>query len=80
MRKPQIALDPHAAKALRVWSALKDKDPGDFASEIILAHMPAKVRDALGDYAPITPSPLGEIDITCKPEGKARNSPPKRRG
>lgn len=60
MRKPRIAISPQAYKALRVWAALEDKDPGDMAGDIILAHMPPRVREAL------TP-----LDTTCKPVGKA---------
>ena len=51
-RKPRIALDPLALRALRVWSAIEDKDPGGLASELIMNHMPARVRDALRDLDP----------------------------
>ena len=48
-RKPRIAISPHALRALKVWSALEDMDPGALASELILAHMPAGVRSAIMD-------------------------------
>jgi len=67
MRKPRIALDPQAYKALRVWAALEDKDPGDMAGKVILDHMPAKVREAIGEL-PI--GPQREIEETCKPKGR----------
>jgi hypothetical protein len=51
-RKPRIALNPLALRALKIWSAIEDKDPGDLASELIMNHMPARVRDALGDLDP----------------------------
>jgi len=60
MRKPRIAISPQAYKALKVWAALEDKDPGDMAGDVILAHMPPKVREA-----------LAPLDTTCKPVGKA---------
>ena len=48
-RKPRIAISPNALRALKVWSALEDKDPGALASELILAHMPARVRSVIMD-------------------------------
>lgn len=60
MRKPRIAISPQAYKALKVWAALEDKDPGDMTSYIILANMPAKVKEF-----------LAPLDTICKPVGKA---------
>lgn len=51
-RKPRIALDPPALHALKVWAALEDQDPGSLISDLILNHMPARVREVLGDFAP----------------------------
>jgi hypothetical protein len=75
MRKPRIALEPHALRALKVWSALEDKDPGDLAGEIILAHMPMKVREALGDVAPMPSSPAEQ---ECRKEGEVIVCAPKK--
>ncbi|MCX6678366.1 MAG: hypothetical protein NTU95_10565 [Methanothrix sp.] len=38
----------HIFSDMEIWSAIEDKDPGGFASELIMNHMPAKVRDAFG--------------------------------
>lgn len=51
-RKPRIAISPDALRALKVWAAIEDMDPGDLAGRLILDHMPARVRDALGENAP----------------------------
>jgi hypothetical protein len=46
-RKPRIALSPLAYRALKMWAALEDKDPGDLAGRIILTQMPSKLKDLL---------------------------------
>jgi len=46
-RKPRIALDPQALRALRMWAAMEDQDPGDLAGRIILTQMPSKLKDLL---------------------------------
>lgn len=51
-RKPRIAITSNALRALKVWAALEDSDPGDLAARLILTHMPARVRDALRDSSP----------------------------
>jgi hypothetical protein len=48
VRKPRIALDTQALKAIKIWSTIEDKDPGDLISKLILEHMPPRVQDALG--------------------------------
>jgi len=78
MRKPRIALEPHALRALKVWSALEDKDPGDLASEVLLAHMPAKVREALGDIVPMPSSPERITEHECRKEGDVIVCAPKK--
>ena len=70
MRKPRLALDPLAYKALRVWSALEDTDPDVLVGKLIFANMPERVRDAIGETAPMPPSPPGELDTSCKTEGE----------
>lgn len=58
-RKPRIAITPDALRALKVWAALQDEDPGDLAARLILTHIPARVRDALRDSRPLPSEECG---------------------
>lgn len=72
-RKPRIALEPHALRALRTWAAIEDKDPGGLVSNLILDHMPVRVRDALRENSPKPSEPprVAAID-SCKPQRRKR--------
>jgi hypothetical protein len=72
-RKPRIALEPHALRVLRIWAAIEDKDPGGLVSELIFDHIPARVRDALGENTPKPPDPPRRAAIESnRPERKKR--------
>lgn len=58
-RKPRIAITPDALRALKVWAALQDEDPGDLAARLILTHIPVRVRDALRDSNPLPSEECG---------------------
>jgi hypothetical protein len=51
-RKPRIAITPDSLKALKVWAALEDIDPGELAAKLILTHAPKRVQDVLGTSTP----------------------------
>ena len=58
-RNPRIAITPDALRALKVWAALEDIDPGELAARLILSHIPARVRDALREKAPLPSEECG---------------------
>ncbi len=67
-RKPRIAISPEALRALRVWAALEDMEPGDLVSKLVSDHMPARVRDVLGVKTPQPSEGCGTVkphSATC---------------
>lgn len=75
-RKPRIAISPEALRALRVWAALEDMEPGDLVSKLVSDHMPARVRDVLGVNTPQPSEGCG----TVKPHSVTVNRPKKLSG
>ena len=72
-RKPRIAITPDALRALRVWAALEDVDPGALAARLILTHMPARVRDVLRDSSPLPSEECGAPPVIDKPKKLSQN-------
>ena len=72
-RKPRIAITPDALRALKVWAALEDIDPGDLAARLILTHMPARVRDALRENAPLPLEECGASTAIVKRKRLSEN-------
>ena len=72
-RKPRIAITPDALRALKVWAALEDIDPGDLAARLILTHMPARVRDALRENAPLPSEECGAVPAIDKKRRLSEN-------
>lgn len=72
-RKPRIAITPDALRALKVWAALEDEDPGDLATRLILNHIPARVRDVLRDSSPLPPEGCGAVPAVGKKRRLSEN-------
>lgn len=72
-RKPRISITPDALRALKVWAALEDIDPGDLAARLILTHMPARVRDALRENAPLPSEECGAVPASGKKRRLSEN-------
>jgi len=49
MRSPRIALKPAAARGLKAWAALEGKEPTAILEGLVLANLPAKVKELLGE-------------------------------
>ena len=49
MRSPRIALKPAAARGLKAWAALEGKEPTAILEELVMANLPAKVKELLGE-------------------------------
>jgi len=72
-RKPRIAISPEALRALRVWAALEDIDPGDLVSKLVSDHMPARVRDVLRVKAPQPSERCGAVPAIDKRKRLSEN-------
>ena len=57
MRSPRIALKPAAARGLKAWAALEGKEPTAILEELVMANLPAKVKELLGEE-PMSPGLL----------------------
>ena len=49
MRSPRIALKPAAARGLKAWAALEGKEPTAILEGLVMANLPAKVKELLGE-------------------------------
>lgn len=49
MRSPRIALKPAAARGLKAWAALEGKEPTAILEELVMANLPTKVKELLGE-------------------------------
>ncbi len=49
MRSPRIALKQPAARGLKAWAAIEDREPAAILEELVLANLPAKVKELLGE-------------------------------
>ena len=49
MRSPRIALKEKAARGLKAWAALEGREPNAILEELVMAALPAKVKEMLGE-------------------------------
>ena len=49
MRSPRIALKQPAARGLKAWAAIEGREPAAILEELVMANLPAKVKELLGE-------------------------------